>query len=246
MSPGKLQGGLFQGTVASVPGQIPSGLSQMMKILLAGVLALFASGAFAADAVVEPVYDEPTVYNWTGFYVGAQAGYGWGDSRHFQGPDGTDDYTIDGFVGGGTLGYNYQIDRIVLGVEADLSYADIYGTGDSTLSWGCLDGCYTEVEWFGTVRGRFGVAFDNILPYVTGGYAFGEAGAGFEGDAGFAGSDTIDGYTVGGGVEYGLTENISLKAEYLHVHLGDFTFNVSGNESEANFNVVRAGVNWRF
>jgi outer membrane immunogenic protein len=230
------------------PGQIPRGLPQMMKVLLAGIVALSASGAFAADAIEEPVYNEPTVYNWTGFYVGAQAGYGWGDSRQFEEPDGTDDYTIDGFVGGGTVGYNYQIDRIVLGVEADLSYADIYGTGDTSDSWGCADGCYTEVEWFGTARGRLGVAFDNILPYVTGGYAIGKAGAGFLGTDGTDdGSDTIDGYTVGGGVEYGLTENISLKAEYLHVHLGDFTFNTDSDwESEANFNVVRAGVNWGF
>lgn len=216
----------------------------MKKLLLAGAaLALSASGVLAADVV------ETTQYDWSGFYIGAQAGYGWGESKHFWdfGPEETNNYTIDGFVGGGTFGYNFQIDQIVLGAEADISYADIDGSGDTSGGWGCGSGCYTEVKWYGTVRGRLGFAFDNFLPYVTGGYAFGKAGAGFEDDNDNNGTDTIDGYTVGGGLEYGVTENISLKAEYLYVDLGDFVFQKDEDwKSEAKFNVVRGGVNWRF
>jgi outer membrane immunogenic protein len=134
--------------------------------------------------VKAPAYKaaEP-LFNWTGFYIGGTAGWGWGKTHQ------TDDGTFlsppihwDGFVGGGTLGLNWQSGRSVLGIEADISDARIKGSIPDQPAWGCGGAgttCHNEVKWFGTVRGRAGYAMDTFLPYVTGGLAYGKLYADF-------------------------------------------------------------------
>ena len=108
----------------------------MKKSLLAGVavaaLALGALPATAADLSNRPVYKAPvsvpTVYNWTGFYVGVSGGGAWGTSEHTF-PGGTHGpFDISGGLVGGTVGYNWQSGNLVLGLEGDYSWADIHGS----------------------------------------------------------------------------------------------------------------------
>jgi outer membrane immunogenic protein len=208
----------------------------MKKILLASVALFgFAGAASAADLPVRsappaPVVAAVPVFTWTGFYVGVNAGYGWNTNDSIT--VGGVRFDLDdegGFVGGAQAGYNYQIGSFVVGLEGDIQYAD-FG-GDDRFDFdgdGILDDDFNSSDWFGTVRARAGVAFDRALIYATGGFAF---------------ADDANGWTVGGGLEYAFTNNLSAKIEGLYVNLdqdNDFV------DDESEFGVVRAGLNFRF
>jgi len=226
----------------------------MKRILFATttVLALAGTSASAADLprreppiVKAPVLVPEPGYNWTGFYLGINGGGGWGRSN-FDGTFGTPDrFNTSGALIGGTLGYNLQFGQIVLGVEGDLDWSNIRGTA------GCFAGvvtCETRNDWLGTARGRVGLAFDRLLPYVTGGLAVGDVNTNAAGLG--SSSSTNAGWTVGAGLEFALSRNWSAKAEYLHVDLGNATCSpVCGpatTTTDFNANVVRGGVNFRF
>ncbi|MDJ1160011.1 porin family protein [Chelatococcus sp. SYSU_G07232] len=219
-----------------------------MKRLLCTVAALgFAAGAAsAADLPSRRVAPAPVVpvFTWTGFYVGVNAGYGFGE---FSKGAGFDD--PDGFIGGGQIGYNYQFGQFVAGLEADIQYADLKGsTSALRFANGNVGRGRGEVEYFGTVRGRVGVAFDRALVYVTGGLAYGETKfSGVDTTAGiaFSKSDTRTGWTLGGGIEYAFTNNLTARAEYLYVDLGDNRY-YGVNKAGTEFSVVRAGLNYKF
>ncbi|MBB3019414.1 outer membrane immunogenic protein [Microvirga lupini] len=195
----------------------------MKKILLSSVALLgLATGAVAADLpsrrAPAPIIAAVPVFTWTGFYVGVNAGIGWAtdDTVTIGGVD----YAVDddaAFVGGAQVGYNYQIGSFVLGLEADINYADFGGDDD-----------FDSEDWFGTVRARAGVAFDRALVYATGGFAF---------------ADDANGWTVGGGLEYAFTNNLSAKIEGLYVSVEQDT---PFGDYDADFGVVRAGLNFRF
>ncbi len=224
-----------------------------MKKYVAGCfafVALFAAqAAVAADLSVAPLYKAPPpvqyaapVYNWTGFYIGANGGGGWGHS--WWSAPGTS-FNLSGGQVGGTAGYNWQFGNTVLGLEGDMDWSHLSGSSSSTL----CSGCSVNDNWLSTVRGRAGYAFGGVLPYVTGGLAVGDINATVPG---FAGASTTNaGWTVGGGLEVALSQNWSAKAEYLHVDLGHFncglncgtipTDNVSMHDD-----VVRAGLNYHF
>jgi outer membrane immunogenic protein len=218
----------------------------MKKILLAGVgvLALGIAHASAADIARRPppasapAYVAPA-YDWTGFYAGVNGGYGWGRSN-FSAPFATGNFDISGGLVGGTLGYNYQVNQFVFGIEGDGDASWI----DGSTACGSLT-CKTSNHWLGTVRGRLGYAFDRFMPYVTGGAAFGDVKTAVTGFG--SSSDTKGGWTVGGGLEYAINGPWSAKVEYLHVDLGRGG-TVPGTGADANFqtDIVRAGLNYRF
>jgi outer membrane immunogenic protein len=211
----------------------------MKKILLASVALFgFAGAASAADlpmraAPPAPIIAAAPIFTWTGFYVGVNAGYGW-SNNDFDVVDLADEDDDGGFVGGAQVGYNYQIGSFVVGLEGDIQYAD-FGSEfsfDSDLD-GDIDGdddVFDNGDWFGTVRARAGVAFDRALIYATGGFAF---------------ADDSTGWTVGGGVEYAFTNNLSAKVEGLYVNL-DNDEDFPGFDGETDFGVIRAGLNFRF
>jgi outer membrane immunogenic protein len=221
------------------------------SILRAGVAAaaLFtvSMAAHAADLprpYKAPAYVAPVYANWTGFYVGVNAGYGFGKSN-WDIPAVSP--SPKGFLGGLTLGYNYQTGMWVWGLEGDLDYAGLKGSAD------CAGGtCETKTNnWFGTARGRIGYAgWNNWLPYITGGAAFASIKATSPfGDA----SKTQIGWTAGAGVEYAMWSNWSVKLEYLYADLGKFDCGAScsgipGSTDNVSFttNIVRAGLNYRF
>jgi len=230
--------------------------------LLAMAIAIGAAHAAAAADLPVPAKAPPispaavpAAYNWTGFYIGGQGGYAWGTSHQTQGASDTGDYNIDGGFGGGTIGYNFQFNSFLAGVEADFSGSGIKGTagpGRIGHDYGCAPGlCETDVEWFGTLRGRFGYVVNQFLFYGTGGWAYGRVRALINDAIGFDGTSNQSGWTAGGGVEYGFTPNWSAKVEYLYTDLGNFTFGQAGTQaagaaSSAHFSLVRFGLNYRF
>ena len=215
-----------------------------MKKFLLGTVALIALGSAANAADLAARYTKAPVVapvsNWTGFYVGLNAGYGFGKSN-WDIPAVSP--SPKGFLGGLTLGYNFQTGTWVWGLEADADYSAMKGSTD------CAGGsCETKLPWLATVRGRLGYAgWNNWLPYLTGGAAIGNVKAS---DAAGDASKTKVGWTVGAGVEYAMWSNWSVKLEYLYVDLGKFDCGIACGASTDNVsfnaNVVRAGLNYRF
>ncbi|MGH6672321.1 MAG: outer membrane protein [Xanthobacteraceae bacterium] len=222
----------------------------MKRIVLAcaGVLALGGVAA-AADlppaAGPGPYYKAPVyapAYNWSGFYLGLNGGGGWGRSTWTH----TGGFDTSGGLVGGTIGYNYQVNQAVLGVEGDIDWADINGT---TSVAGCpATSCKTSDDWLGTIRGRLGYAAGRFMPYITGGAAFGDIkGSG----PGLAGVDNTNaGWTAGGGIEFAIAGHWTAKAEYLYVDLGSVSCGVACGAATQNIsfksNLFRGGINYRF
>ncbi len=221
----------------------------LSAVALATVVASGPSSAADLPAAM-PMKASATVpyLNWTGFYVGVNAGYGWGDpSSHLDfiqpagalssAPLAPGDFNTrtSGFIGGLQAGYNYQINAIVVGAETDFQYANINGTTTtpSTPIPALMDFAHVslsqKLSWFGTTRGRIGVLpTSNLLIYGTGGVAYAKVNATslfafdtppFHSWSGST-SQTNTGWTVGGGAEWALNRAWSVKAEYLYYNLG--------------------------
>jgi outer membrane immunogenic protein len=215
-----------------------------MKRLLALTTALiggslFAYAATAAD-IARPAprtYTAPVenrLFDWTGFYAGLNGGYGWGNGK-FEGTN----TRPEGAILGGTIGYNYQWGSTVFGVESDLGWNNAKGSA------ACAFGtCETKSDWLGTTRLRLGYAFDRLMPYVTGGAAYGNMKTNIPGLG--SDSETKLGWAVGAGAEYAFTPNWSVKAEYLHTDLGKVDCAVCGSNVKFNENLVRGGINYKF
>jgi iron complex outermembrane recepter protein len=199
------------------------------------------------------------VIDWTGIYLGFNAGYSFGGSDWADSVTGnsTGSFGTSGFVFGGTLGANYQVGSLVFGVEGDSDWADASGFGTFTATNLCAGGCLATNTWLGTVRGRAGYAFDRFFVYGTAGAAFGDVRANFSNGA--VSSATKAGWTAGGGVEVALDRHWSVKAEYLFVDLGNGSCTTDCAIANANGpplipdvavkfqeSVVRGGVNYRF
>ena len=239
-------------------------------VLLATVAVIgFASIASAADMPIKarPISPPPVVYNWTGCYIGVHAGGGWARTEftntvnttaafgHLDPGEGFT-YTYDGFVGGGQAGCNYQINQWVLGVEGTFAGTTIKADA-SDLAVLNDDVFTTKINSLATVTARIGYAWNNVLLYGKGGYA----GANVQ----FAVSDTVgpnfgagsqtrwqSGWTVGGGLEYGLTPNWIIGAEYNYIDLGSASYEVGGGDGSYAFDVktriqeVLARVSYKF
>jgi outer membrane immunogenic protein len=303
----------------------------MKKVLLSGVAAavLVAAPALAADLPVRapaPVYKAPAViapmvYNWSGFYIGGNAGYGWENTRtdysytslpagsvtrgfdDVFGPTGSDltggnagPLNVGGssavasaiasgflptsigkknqgfFTGGVQGGFNYQVNQLVFGGEADFMWMNGVKTASYTApNNGIISNtavAQAGLQWLSTVRARAGFAVDRTLVYATGGVAFGRVVANTNGSGSdgsntdlFSGSGTKTrtGYTVGGGLEYAFTPNWIARAEYLYYNLGTVNYAVAAANSVAageglfinasqkmDGSIVRAAVSYKF
>jgi outer membrane immunogenic protein len=207
--------------------------------LCAGLLALAtASPSFAAD-LPQPVYKAPIyvapVFTWTGFYAGINGGYGWSDSF-------ADD--AKGAVYGGQLGYNWQTGNFVFGLEGDFQGTTIKAS--ETIGAATAEG---KIKAFATVRGRLGYAVDRLLIYGTGGWAYTNTELSLTvGGASISDSSWGSGYAIGGGLEWAVWDRWSVKGEYLYIHSGDTTLTLAGVTATGDFkyNVIRAGLNYRF
>jgi len=228
-------------------------------------------------AVKAPPPASVPAYNWTGFYAGLNIGGSWGQANNTFNfvpavgatfPIATDSSHPDGVIGGGQLGYNWQTGRMVLGIETDIQGSGQQGSGSAagavgTCGVGCSISETDKLTWFGTTRGRIGVASGGWLAYVTGGAAYGglqssgaELLAAGPVVVAFSNSTTRIGWTIGGGVEASLIGNWSWKVEYLYMDLGTANFATpdpptltAGNVTQAlhfTESIVRGGVNLRF
>jgi outer membrane immunogenic protein len=247
-----------------------------LKLLTAGALAVIASSASAADLGNYPVKArQPAVVaasSWNGFYLGVNAGYAWGGVNGGA-PSIYDtlsspavlfttlssyNFDINGGAVGGQAGYNVQFGQWVLGLETDIQWSSLQGGGSSaTRIPGVTIDLNSKVEWFGTVRGRLGYAFDRVMVYGTGGLAYGslETTLGLT-EAGVLYNDTDRaahlGWTAGAGLEAALGAGWSAKVEYLHVDLGSKPFSFQypairvDIDKDYAFDLVRVGVNYRF
>jgi outer membrane immunogenic protein len=216
------------------------------KLLMAsvGAIALAGSTAFAADLpsrAPPPVYLPPVpIFTWTGIYIGGQIGYAWASGNNnftgfdpFFGPAGgtflssSAGGTPSGVIGGANVGYNYQINQWVLGIEGSVDGTSLSNTAVVAFPDGTSLTAHTKADIQGSIRGRLGIAWDRALIYGTGGVAFG----GFNTDVSilnpavpfFANgnvSNTRVGWTVGGGIQYAITNNWSVRAEYRYTNWG--------------------------
>jgi outer membrane immunogenic protein len=229
------------------------------NLFLATAIAILAAPAFAADLPIRtppaPMLSPVPVYNWTGFYVGVNGGYGWGS----QNPLGliapqfsqANSFNVNGGMFGGTIGGQVQVGHVVLGAEADADWAGISGTSTTTItSLPITLRLSSQTTGFMTARSRIGYAADNWLFYGTGGAALlnasakGASIAGVPcGSLGIApncqNSQLRPGVALGLGVEYGFTPNLSAKLEYIWAGA------ISGASTQS-VNTMRVGLNYRF
>jgi outer membrane immunogenic protein len=225
-------------------------VGEMMRSVFAGfgLVALLAAPATAADLPRQAApYRSPayvTSYNWTGFYLGANAGYGWGNS------DGLD--LRGGFIGG-QVGYNWQGagSPWVLGVEVDSAWAD-FGRSDTFATTAGLVSVSSNANYIGTARARVGYAFDRTLVYVTGGVGWINNEESINATAGpftigVSDSRMHIGGVVGAGVEHAIAPNWSVKAEYLYSSYNSQTYfgNIAGGFSaDADTHTAKIGLNY--
>jgi len=222
-------------------------------VVAAGIIAALCFSARAADVPVKaPISGAPVVaaYNWTGFYVGINGGYGSGTTTGNLLPGSFfGNHDIRGGLFGPQIGFNYQMmSNLVVGLEADWDWANINGSQPLAI--------FTEsakVENLGTLRARIGYAWDSLLLYATGGWAWStRVTASCPNCVLTPDSQSLNGYAVGAGLEYGISPNLSIKAEYLYTHLGSTDFFVSQGcppgagicNMGANVNLFRIGANW--
>jgi outer membrane immunogenic protein len=245
----------------------------------AGGIALVSS-AFAADIYPGVSYkDTPVllpVATWTGFYLGVNGGFGGFDSLKFRDDTFlpgtpstffriTGKTDLAGGFGGGQLGYNLQSGGFVYGVEADIQGSNIQGHGGAFQLAGTLGrfaAAKTDIDYFGTVRGRLGYAWGGTLIYATGGFAYGGVNSRFAfedtngGNGRVSNTQTGTGWVAGAGVEYKIAPNWSLKGEYQFIDLGSESvtrplisppaISLRGSEKDLEFNTVRVGLNYYF
>ncbi|UVK55092.1 porin family protein [Mesorhizobium sp. AR02] len=220
----------------------------MKLALICSAAFLAASSPVLAADLVEPVAAAP--FSWTGFYIGAQAGGGWNDSRWSQTGSPTFNTNGSGGVFGGQIGYNYQINQFVIGIEGDLAGSTVKGDAQCSTTAGSV--CETKQDYLGSVRGRLGYAFDRFLVYGDGGvaftkYKFAETQLFLQS---FDGGSRV-GWTAGLGVEYAFTDHWTAGAEWNYYDFGSKSgassvnpgFSVDNRDTE---NVVVGKINYKF
>lgn len=221
------------------------------KITVATLVAsalLASTSAFAADQNYRPVpapapYPTNVVdyaFTWTGAYVGVNAGYRWADTKARSTYDTNVNLNDGSPFGGLQAGYNWQAGNFVYGLETDFGY------GSNSKSRTTADAYYSVKQtWEGTTRARLGFAYDKALFYGTGGLAYADFKSTFDDGVTTAKKDGFRlGWTVGGGIEYAMTKNVSLKGEYLYTDYG--TQKVGGSKQDISNNLLRVGLNYRF
>lgn len=223
----------------------------VVGVSLAGAL-LAAGGAAAADLprrqsapiVSDTPFVTPPAFTWTGFYAGINGGYAGGSS---SGSRQTGAKTKSSAPFGGQAGYNYQWGSVVSGVELDFDRMNVESRG--TFAGGA--GYKASASYLGTVRGRLGYAVaDRLLVFGTAGFALAQMSMSVPDMSRRSKSQWHQGYVVGGGAEYAITDNVTLKAEYLYTRLDKKTYFKDDEGSRASMqlrgSIVRAGLNYKF
>jgi len=206
-----------------------------------------AGAASAADIyqplppIESPIYAPAPIYNWTGHYAGISGGWSWGNSTASTGSGFS--IPLNGGVFGGQAGANWMLsNNIVVGIEGDISWTGQKGTiapGPTVTQ---------SLNWLGTIRGRVGVAMNNVMPYVTGGFAVGGATRTSSAGGGLSETKTHTGYVLGAGVEWAFAQNWTAKLEYQYVNLGAQTYTAIPADPAVAMtdNIFKVGLNYKF
>jgi outer membrane immunogenic protein len=223
--------------------------------VLAGTPVAFADGMRGGKTV--GVVDRP--FSWTGFYIGGHAGIATGDTQDDPnlpiGPSNllSTDFTMNGALYGGQIGYNWQMGLLVLGIEGSLSGSSIQGNSACV----AILECKRDIDWLATVTGRVGYAMGRTLLYGMAGVAWADVNTDVSivGVPILSGGDTHTGWIVGFGFEQALSQHISVRVEYAHIDLGNAGHGLSGvgplagigtvlNDSvDLKLDTIRLGVN---
>ncbi len=227
-------------------------------------LSLIGAAAFLAPCVAAQAADLPRavparapvvvpLYNWTGFYIGGNIGGAWADVDVTSNVGVGWSTSTSAFIGGAQIGYNWQINSFVLGIEADFDWTDASkSSGFVTVpGFGPLR-ARGDWDWTSTIAGRLGFAADRVLFYAKLGAGWSRTSARLETPAGVAvatSNNTNFGWLVGGGVEYAFSQNWTAKLEYNYLALDDRTFvgplGVAVT-AEPNIQMLKAGLNYKF
>jgi outer membrane immunogenic protein len=241
-----------------------------------GLLAM-ATSAFAADLpakapmATKAPYMAPVIFSWTGCYIGVEGGGNWGQSRQtaaantpVAGAPITNNYNLSGGIAGGTVGCNYQVSNVVVGIENDYSWTNKNGSAPGLApTFAPTTISSTKEKWIDTLRGRVGFAWDRVMIYGTAGAAFAGTSVTVT-DPAFGtltNSQTRTGWTAGVGGEWAFLADswgaVSLKLEYLHADFGTKQYfnpsvltaagtTVVTRDVKLTDDMVRAGVNVNF
>jgi outer membrane immunogenic protein len=194
-------------------------------IALLGAATLGISVANAADMPVKAPAMVASAYNWSGLYIGLNGGYGWGRESWIDNT-GAPSVSLSpkGGVFGGQIGYRWQWNQLVLGVEGTWDWASVKDNVAAT----AIFSEEVKVKSIYTLTGQAGWAFDRWLPYVKGGWAGAQTDFNFFNPTPSGSTSiTVNGWTVGGGIDYAVWQNLIVGVEYDH-----FSFNYP------NFNLV--------
>jgi len=223
--------------------------------------------AFAADlpqtmyTKAPPAIAAAPPYRWSGLYIGGHLGYLWGRTRvDDDGVTTEHNARTDGVIGGAMIGYNWQIDRVVFGLEGDFGWTNAHGVGSSEPPPPVLIPVTThgpnsyEVRWTSHARGRLGYAFDKWLVFAAGGFAasdlrFQEGAINTTFVPAPASGGKYYGWSVGGGVETALTANLIGRVEYFYDDFGHKDYvGALGNPYRVSLtgHSVRAALAWKF
>jgi outer membrane immunogenic protein len=217
---GRLSGLLMAASLASA----------MTSAMTSATTSSMASVAAAADLgwshLGSPARYIP--FRWAGPYVGATLGYEWGSIDN-------NPTHSNGVAGGFETGFNWQSENLVYGGEADINFS---ATSDTFAPWQFSN------PWFGTARGRAGIAINNVLLFGTAGFAYGELTATASGN--LSESHTSFGWVAGFGAELSFAQHWSVKAEWLYLNLDDRHFSVTAANNGLAANLIRLGLNYHF
>ncbi len=213
---------------------------------LTALCALAGSPAFAADMPTKAYRPFIPAPIWSGFYAGINGGYGWAKVGDVAA--GASSSNLNGWLGGGQIGYNWQAGSFVFGVEGDIQATGQKRSDNFTIG-GTAFSVDQKMPWFATARGRIGYAWG---PWM----AYGTAGVGWvnyklsvsSGGASVSDNTTKAAFVVGGGLEWMATGNWSAKLEYLYMDTGNTSVTLFGVPftSRAKDNIVRVGLNYHF
>jgi outer membrane immunogenic protein len=213
-------------------------VAAMAAALCPAALCPVGQAALAADVSVPGVRTvTPVLFSyWTGAYLGVNGGWGWTTTSGLD---------AKGVLGGGQIGYNYQIGNFVLGIEGDGAFANISQTVTATA--GSPSATFKD-DALASLRGRFGIAIKDVLFYATAGGGWGQSQFSGTTLAGLtvSGKTWQSGWTAGGGIEYAFVPNWSIKLEYLHYGLGGVTFSGLTNSRNLDIETAKVGVNYLF
>ena len=228
-------------------------------VFIIAATLLGAGSALAADLPTHkapPPMAPAPVFSWTGLYIGVNGGGAWGRTDPFDsvGGPGTAHHDVSGAFVGASIGYNYQFSpNLVAGLEGDVDWADISG---KTTCPNAAFTCSTHADMLGSVRGRFGYAIDRLLMFTTGGLGIGDfryrtyrTATGVDFATPY--TTTAVGWVLGAGLEYAITDHVSLKGEYDFYGFPSSTAAAGVLDPGAvklgtNIQVAKFGVNYKF